>query len=74
MADKRTKSVRLPADLADEIEDRATENDVSESDVLRRVIERGLREDERDKELAELRQRLARIEERLREPLWKRLL
>ena len=49
MPDKKTKSVRLPMDVAQEVEQRAESRDISESDMLRRLIVTGL--DDRDDEI-----------------------
>lgn len=42
MPDKKTKSVRLPTDIAQEVETRAEDRGISESDMLRRLIVSGL--------------------------------
>jgi len=72
MTEKTTKSVRLPADVAGEVERQADERDLSESDMLRRCIERGLVDDTQD--LKQIDDRLRRIESLLERPLWRRFL
>lgn len=49
MTEKKTKSVRLPMDIAQVVEDRAESRGISESDMLRRLIVSGL--DDRDDEI-----------------------
>jgi hypothetical protein len=49
MTEKKTKSVRLPTDIAQEVETRAEDRGISESDMLRRLIVAGL--DDRDDEI-----------------------
>jgi len=50
--DKKVKSVRLPKDTAEQVEQLADERDISESDMLRRLVEQGLHGDRLD-DLAE---------------------
>jgi len=50
--DKKVKSVRLPKDTAERVEQLAEQRGISESDMLRRLVETGLRGDRLD-DLAE---------------------
>jgi len=63
------KSVRLPADVSAAVSEYAEEHGLSESDAMRRLIERGLAGD-RPEEMIE---RLERIEEEVNRPLWQRM-
>jgi len=87
MTEKRVKSVRLPADVAESVEQLSDDRDVSESDMLRRLVERGLRDDRLD-DLAEQVDRAAKeqtdrldnvaesveqIEQEVSKPVWQRL-
>jgi len=69
MTEKRVKSVRLPADVSESVEQLAEDRDVSESDMLRRLVERGLREDR----LGEVAESVDRIEAEVSKPVWRRL-
>jgi hypothetical protein len=67
---KVSKSVRVPADTADQIERYAEERGISESDALRRFLERGVHLSDEVREVSE---RLEQVEEQTR-PWWRRLL
>ncbi|XGI84773.1 hypothetical protein ACEU6E_10925 (plasmid) [Halorutilales archaeon Cl-col2-1] len=58
---KTQKSVRLPQDVAEEIETRAEERDISEADILRRTIRWGLYSESFD----DLHNRLDELERKL---------
>lgn len=67
MPEKITKSVRLPTDVAEEIEQQADEQGLSESDLLRRCIEKGLADDDQSDRLDRIDDRLSHIEQMLKD-------
>ena len=74
MTEKRVKSVRLPADVAATVERMADERDLSESDMLRRLVEQGVAADHA-KANAERLEAIAasvdRIEQEVSRPWWR---
>lgn len=68
MADKVQKGVRLPADLAQRVEQYASDHEISESDALRRLVLYGLEREENG-----YHETLLRIEEEVSTPWWHRL-
>jgi predicted transcriptional regulator len=66
---KKAFSVRLQNDLAEQVEKVADERDISESDALRRLVERGV---EYEFRLSEMDTQLDRIEKEVNAPLWRR--
>lgn len=73
---KKAYSVRLQNDLAQEVERVAEENDISESDALRRLVRQGVSYDkhlsEMDDQLDRMDDQLDRIETETQKPLWSR--
>lgn len=65
---KVTKSVRIPNDIAQRVEEYAEEHDITESDALRRLILYGLEREENG-----YHETLVRIKEEVTTPWWKRL-
>lgn len=61
--------MRLQNDLAEQVEKVADERDISESDALRRLVERGV---EYESRLSEMHAQLDRIEKEVNAPLWRR--
>jgi hypothetical protein len=68
--DKVQKGVRLPADVNAQVEAYATEHNISESDAMRRLLLYGL---ERENGTCDCADELARIEEAVTQPFWRRL-
>ena len=74
MTEKRVKSVRLPADVAATVERMADERDISESDMLRRLVEQGVAADHQRvtaERLTEIAESVARIEKEVTQPWWR---
>ena len=74
MTEKRVKSVRLPADVAATVERMADERDLSESDMLRRLVEQGVVADHAKANAERLEARaesVDRIEQEVSRPWWR---
>ena len=74
MTEKRVKSVRLPADVAATVERMADERDLSESDMLRRLVEQGVAADHQRvtaERLEDIAESVDRIEQEVSRPWWR---
>ena len=74
MTEKRVKSVRLPADVAATVERMADERDLSESDMLRRLVEQGVAADHQRvtaEPLEEIAESVDQIEQEVSRPWWR---
>ncbi len=62
-----TVSARVPTDLAERVEQFASEKGVSQSEAVRRLLTDGLDDDDLERRVARLERRLDRLEE---PPVW----
>lgn len=72
--EKETFGFRASTDLADNLKEFATEEELSRSDAIRALLRSGLESRELESRVDALEERVERLEERVSEPLWRRWL